>query len=191
MLKRGFTFVELIVVLAIVAVALALAMPAMHQAIQDARRSQCKNNLKQLGLALHNYHETFNLLPPGWVSRDGAAGLGARLGWQTFILPYVDQAPLYNQVDFRKLSPVEADGKPIKLFQTLLAVYRCPADPAPEANSLRGEYATSNYSGNYGQIPPPRLRPLGMSDFWPGPVAAPMKSRGIFARNSSVGFRNV
>lgn len=191
MSRRGFTFVELLVVLGIVAVGLALTLPALQHSIQDARRVHCKNNLKQLGLALHNYHDTYNLFAPGWISKDGTPGLGARVGWQVGILPFVDQAPMYNQIDFSKLSPIESDGKPIKLFQAALAIYRCPADPAPEKNPLRGDYGTSNYSGNYGHIPSPRLRPLGMSDFWPGAVVAPMRSRGIFARNSSVGIRSI
>jgi prepilin-type N-terminal cleavage/methylation domain-containing protein/prepilin-type processing-associated H-X9-DG protein len=191
MSKRGFTIVELLVVLAIVAVSLALALPAIQHSIQDARRAQCKNNLKQIALALHNYHDTFRVFAPGWVSRDGTPGLGPRAGWQAMILPFVDQAPMYNQINFSLTSPIVADGKPVALFQTPLAVYRCPSDPTPEPNPLRGEYATSNYSGNYGHVPPPRLQPLGMADFWPGALEAPMKSRGIFARNSSVGIRDI
>src|SRR6266481_864247 len=163
MSRRGFTIVEALVVLAIVAVSLSLGLPAIQHSIQDARRSQCKNNLKQLGLALHNYHDTYNTFAPGWISRDGTPGTGARSGWQVGILPYVDQAPLYNQIDFQLASPIEVDGKPVALFQTPLAVYRCPADPTAATNPLRGGYATSNYSGNYGHVPPPRLRPLGMS----------------------------
>jgi prepilin-type N-terminal cleavage/methylation domain-containing protein len=189
--RRGLTIVELLVVLAIVAVSLALGLPAIQHSIQDARRSQCKNNMKQLGLALHNYHEVYAALAPGWISRDGTPGTGARSGWQVAILPFVDQAPLYNQIDFKLPSPIEVDGKPVALFQTPLPIYRCPADPTPATNPLRGDYATSNYSGNYGNVPPPRLRPLGMSDFWPGAVEAPLKSRGIFARDSSVGFRDI
>ena len=190
MKKRGFTIVELLVVVSLIAVVMALLLPAMQRSRQDARRVQCKNSLKQFGLALHNYHDTFRVFPPGWVSREGAPGVGARIGWQTFILPFVDQAPLYVQIDFNK-PPHEADGKPRKAFLTFLPLYRCPVDPAPDLNTLRGGYATSNYSGNYGDVPPPRLRPLGLGDFWPGAVDAPMKSRGIFARNSSVGIRDI
>ena len=175
MQKRGFTFVEMLVVLGVIAIAVAVLMPAIQQARQDVRRVQCKNNLKQLGLALHNYHDTYNLFPPGWVSKGGEPGLGARTGWQTAILPYIDQAPLYNQINFNE-PPHEADGTPKKLFQTVIRAYRCPIDPTPDLNPLRGQYATSNYSGNYGNSAPPRLRSLGMSDFWPGAVVAPMKS---------------
>jgi prepilin-type processing-associated H-X9-DG protein len=190
MKKRGIALIEVLVLAGLIALSLAVLMPAIQQARQDARRVQCKNNLKQLGLALHNYHDTFNSFPPGWVSKEGGPGNGARVGWQTFILPFVDQAPLYNKINFNK-PPHDASGKPIKDFQTILSVYRCPVDPAPELNPLRGDYATSNYSGNYGDVPPPRLGSLGMSDFWPGVVDAPMKSRGIFARNSNVGMRNI
>src|SRR5262245_12394432 len=191
MIRRGLTAIELLVVLAIVAVSLALALPGIQHSIQEARRSQCKNNLKQVGLALHNYHDVYNAFAPGWISRDGMPGTGARSGWQVGILPFIDQAPLYNQIDFNKPSPIAADGKPLPLFQTALTLYRCPADPTPDPNPLRGDYATSNYSGNYGHVPPPRLRPLAMSDFWPGGVEAPLKSRGIFARDSSISLRHI
>jgi prepilin-type N-terminal cleavage/methylation domain-containing protein/prepilin-type processing-associated H-X9-DG protein len=189
MSRRGFTIVEALVVLAIVAVSLALALPAIQHSIQDARRAQCANNLKQIALAMHNYHDAFQTFPPGWVSRDGTPGLGTGFGWQSFILPFVDQAPMYNQINFSLT--MEADGKPIPLLQTALPVYRCPVDPAPNPNPLRGEYGTSNYSGNYGHIPPPRLRPLAMADFWPGALPAPMTSRGIFARNSFIRIQHI
>jgi prepilin-type N-terminal cleavage/methylation domain-containing protein/prepilin-type processing-associated H-X9-DG protein len=187
--RRGFTIVEALVVLAVVAVSLSLALPAIQHSIQDARRAQCANNLKQIALAMHNYHEAFQTFPPGWVSRDGTPGLGTRFGWQSFILPFVDQAPMYNQINFSLT--MDADGKPIPLLQTALPVYRCPVDPAPNPNPLRGEYGTSNYSGNYGHIPPPRLRPLAMADFWPGALPAPMTSRGIFARNSFIRIQHI
>jgi prepilin-type processing-associated H-X9-DG protein len=64
-------------------------------------------------------------------------------------------------------------------------------DPAPNPNPLRGDYGTSNYSGNYGHLPPPRLRPLAMADFWPGALPAPMTSRGIFARNSFIRIQHI
>ncbi|MCY2963770.1 MAG: DUF1559 domain-containing protein [Planctomycetota bacterium] len=186
MKKRGFTLIELLTVLSIVAVALALAIPGVTRATQDARQTHCKNNLKMLGLALHNYHDTYVSFPPGWVSRSGEPGLGGRIGWQSSILPYVDQAPLYNQIDFRATSPIEADGKPNPLFQTPIKDYRCTQDTTPNLNTLRGEFATSSYSGNYGPDPAPRLRGLRMSDSWPGAVESPSESRGIFARNSSM-----
>lgn len=189
MKKRGFAVVELLVIVGLIALVMTLLLPAIERARQDVRQVQCRNNLKQLGLALHNYHDVFQTFPPGWVSKEGAPGAGARIGWSTFLLPYMDQAPLYNQINFNG-PPHDKDGKPLPLFQTLLAGYRCPTDPAPDLNPLRGEYATSNYSGNFGDVPA-RLSPLGLGDFWPGGVVAPMRSRGIFARNSSVRIAHI
>lgn len=97
MRKRGFTLIELLVVIAIIAILIALLLPAVQQAREAARRTQCKNNLKQLGLALHNYHDTFNTLPIGAVGSD-VWGWG--MSWYMRILPYIDQAPVYNQITF-------------------------------------------------------------------------------------------
>jgi prepilin-type N-terminal cleavage/methylation domain-containing protein len=95
--KRGFTLIELLVVIAIIAILIALLLPAVQQAREAARRTQCKNNLKQIGLALHNYHDVFRVFPTGVVPE-----VGGRRGasWLTRILPYIDQAGAYNQMTF-------------------------------------------------------------------------------------------
>ncbi len=92
--RLGFTLIELLVVIAIIAVLVALLLPAVQQAREAARRSQCKNNLKQLGLAIHNYHDSNNCIPMG-SGRDGGPG-GRRQSGLVGMLPYLDQAPLYN-----------------------------------------------------------------------------------------------
>ncbi len=101
--RRGFTLIELLVVIAIIAILIALLLPAVQQAREAARRSTCKNNMKQIGLALHNYHDTFRVFPPGNQPQTvGDCGAATCRGpsWLTLILPYIDQAPAYNQITF-------------------------------------------------------------------------------------------
>ncbi len=93
---RGFTLIELLVVIAIIAILIALLLPAVQQAREAARRTQCKNHLKQLGLALHNYHDTYSVFPYGHQSEVTGAR-HRRACWFQSILPFVDQAPLYNK----------------------------------------------------------------------------------------------
>lgn len=102
MRRRGFTLIELLVVIAIIAVLIALLLPAVQQAREAARRSQCKNNLKQIGLAMHNYHDTYNGFPPGNVASN-VGGWGP--SWWIFILPYLDQAPVFNKIVYTGSHP--------------------------------------------------------------------------------------
>ena len=170
---RGFTAVELLVVVAIVAILIALLLPAVQQSREAARRSQCKNNMKQIALSMHNYHDTFNTLPPGWIAKDWKPDTGACYGWGTSILPYIDQAPLYNRTDFKRPPAVG------ELTQMQLPVYRCPSDAFPGINAVRGNFATSNYAGNYG------------NKILPGSVDAAKDATGLFYCNSSVRFHEI
>jgi len=91
--RRGFTLIELLVVIAIIAVLIALLLPAVQQAREAARRTQCRNNLHQIGLALHNYHDTHNCFPPGNLGPNFSTGAGVgghEHTWMTLILPFMD-----------------------------------------------------------------------------------------------------
>ncbi len=99
--RTGFTLIELLVVIAIIAILIALLLPAVQQAREAARRTECKNVLKQWGLALHNYHDTANCLPYGGMAlTNSAASPANNLSYHVMCLPYIDQAPLYNQFNF-------------------------------------------------------------------------------------------
>lgn len=121
--RLAFTLIELLVVIAIIAVLIALLLPAVQQAREAARRTQCKNHLKQIGLALHNYHDTYNRFPSGYVQVNLAdPATHVRHGWGSMILPYVDQAPLYATLLF------SLDG-PQAPWKNELPAWKCPSDP--------------------------------------------------------------
>ena len=137
--RPGFTLIELLVVIAIIAVLIALLLPAVQQAREAARRTQCRNNLKQLGLALHNYHDSFGLFPPGYVDRNGNPNItpdndqGPGWGWSAFLLPYMDQNPVYNQINF---SVGVGLGSNAQISQLPLNMFQCPSDPLQQAFSV-------------------------------------------------------
>ncbi len=178
---RGFTLIELLVVIAIIALLIALLLPAVQSARGAARRNQCLNNLKQLGLGLANYESAQKVLPPGYISGVDPSGadLGPGWGWAAMILPQVEQGPLFNAINF---------GTPI-LGQTArlatLGLFLCPADAAPGVanvysrdqagvpTGLLGRVAAGNYVGVF-----------GTSD--PG-----VDGDGLFFRNSAVAYRDV
>ncbi len=184
--RHAFSLIELMVLTATVLLGVSLALPALQRAREDARMVQCRNNLHQLGLAMHNYHDVYSTFPPGWVQHHWEADSPAGYGWGTSILPYIDQAPLFNQIDFGK--PPSTD-QPHLL--TVIAAYRCPADTMDDANPVRGGLATSNYSGNFGRTAPPRWLPSQMSEFWPGQADTPNEANGIFWCNSFLPIRQI
>lgn len=145
--RRGFTLIELLVVIAIIAILIALLLPAVQQAREAARRTQCKNNLKQFGLALHNYHDTHNAFPSGWIGVNPASPTVANFegvsgfGWGAMILPMLDQAPLYNRINF-SLSILDPANLPV--HEVVLPAFRCPSDTGPERWEIGEEANPSN-----------------------------------------------
>jgi prepilin-type N-terminal cleavage/methylation domain-containing protein/prepilin-type processing-associated H-X9-DG protein len=122
---RGFTLIELLVVIAIIAVLVAILLPAVQQAREAARRAQCRNHLKQLGIALHNYHGTCNVFPPGYVSGAPYPATANGWGWCAQLLPQLDQSPLYNALNFS--APIENDLN-LPGVATSLPFLLCPSD---------------------------------------------------------------
>lgn len=124
--RAGLSIVELLVVLAIIAVLLAFLLPAVQRARSSVTRMACANNLKQVGIAVQNYQATFVQAPRAWISSN-------RFGWSAFILPQLDQTNLFQQLDFNRPWMVNTDAPQL----TALAVLRCPADlGSPIVNSL-------------------------------------------------------
>ncbi len=158
--RRGFTLVELLVVIAIIGILVALLLPAIQAAREAARRSQCSNNLKQIGLGLMNYHDTHNAFPAGWnkQSPNGQPDWG----WAVMILPFTEQATLYEELNptERRLSQLYVSGAPAdtqRLLQTPIKTYRCPSDTLKALNTLitfgsnnHFRLATSNYVASVG-----------------------------------------
>ena len=171
---HGFTLIELLTVICLIVVLTALMLPAVQYARDAARLAQCKNNMKQLGLAFRNYHDAWFVFPPGWTQHHPQPGPQPRYGWAVFLLPFVDKAPLWKRMDFGT-----QQAEPLALFQTRLAVYRCPADPMPDTNSQRGNFGTLNYSANFGPVAPPRWLDNGLTEFWPGSLPTPLKTDGL------------
>lgn len=179
--RQAFTLVELLVVIAIIGLLVALLLPAVQAAREAARRAQCLDNLKQVGLALQNYHDLARSFPPGYISAFDSSGndIGPGWGWAAFLLPEMEQVPTWQMLNFNL--PVEhaanAQGRMIDL-----PVFRCPSDTggpnwqvagAPPASLPICTIAAANYVGVFGTTEPG------------------VDGDGVFFRNSSISLRDI
>lgn len=156
--RQAFTLVELLVVIAIIGVLVALLLPAIQAAREAARRMSCSNNLKQIGLGMHLYHDINNVLPPG-IAPNATGNLGSQEGvflWSAIILPHVEQRGLYDQLGVD--NNVLPSSLPISLLQTVTPLYRCPSAVSPDINEERstgfGDVATSDYVVTHSSFDP-------------------------------------
>ncbi|MEE2825518.1 MAG: DUF1559 domain-containing protein [Planctomycetota bacterium] len=136
--RKAFTLVELLVVIAIIGILIGMLLPAVQMVREAARRTQCLNNIRQIGLALLNYEGTLQEFPPGWVTEDPAQPIGdTGWGWSAMILPYMEAGNLHSQLNFKE--PIDDHNDVCDneiLAQTILPFYLCPSDPAPEIMNL-------------------------------------------------------
>ncbi len=190
MRRRGFTLIELLVVIAIIAILIALLLPAVQQAREAARRTQCKNHLKQMGLALHNYHDVFNKFPIG------SLGVSTRLNWRVGILPYLDQAPLFNKLNMSESFWSGSLGANNAILQGLVInVYQCPSSALPALPTAAPYTSNSspvqihNYIGVMGAIHDPAtaaLLPAARSTNYGGYFI----DNGMLVANASMNMRD-
>ncbi|ODA31794.1 DUF1559 domain-containing protein [Planctopirus hydrillae] len=214
--KSGFTLIELLVVIAIIAILIALLLPAVQQAREAARRTQCRNNLKQLGLALHNYHDNALVFPPGNIGFNNAATPSFQgFAWSTMILPFVDQAPLYNVLANRfsssvpystAVTPVTPTAAEVAAVATTFPAFRCPSDVGSNlvnATAVSGTAASATYANSVGRSNYPGVAGVflvttatpntwtGLEDVTTTGLFTAANFRGIFAPNSRVGIRDM
>ena len=183
--RSAFTLIELLVVIAIIGLLVGLLLPAVQASREAGRRATCVNNLKQIGLALHNYESTHQTLPPGYVSNFDKVGtdLGPGWGWASMLMPQLELSPVFSAINF-SLNIETPENSTCRLVD--LAAFLCPSDkfarswPAVDRDLLTGapkreicRVAPSNYVGM-----------CGTSE--PGP-----DGEGLFFRNSRIGFRDI
>ena len=188
--RPGFTLIELLVVIAIIGVLIGLLLPAVQAAREAARRSQCVNNLKQMGLALANYHDSLGALPSGYVTTnryvDGESDVSPGWSWAAMILPRIEQPALFSSINFTGAIAAPANTT---ASQTIIAAYLCPSDQLPI-----GTFPVTDGAGTtLATVAPGSYASCAGSDA--ADVATGLNNDGLgngaFYRNSAIRFSSI
>ena len=197
--QRGFSLIELLVVIAIIGMLMSLLLPAVQQAREAARRTECRNNLHQIGLALNSYHGVYEMFPPSLVVGqcrphhtfgDNPVGFWS---WRLRLLPYLDQKPLAASIDDES-DAIDVLFNYNGLVDDPVTVYRCPSDPDSDTPwsdpGSASDFALANYHGVWGSEPPP---PWGNPcSIWFAPGGMPPDGGGAFGLvNNGVKHRDI
>jgi prepilin-type N-terminal cleavage/methylation domain-containing protein/prepilin-type processing-associated H-X9-DG protein len=200
--RHGFTLIELLVVIAIIAVLIALLLPAVQAAREAARRAQCTNNLKQLGLAMHNYHQAIGTFPIGvmgirsptlYASVGDPTGSINRRTWAFMLLPYIEQSAMYGAVNFSLPFNPPTGAANNTVSESLIAVYLCPSDPTTnqidQNNRREGNYVVNWGNSNWAQNMLAAYNPFAGNKVMPG---NPVPFLGApFTMDRSFGIQNI
>jgi prepilin-type N-terminal cleavage/methylation domain-containing protein/prepilin-type processing-associated H-X9-DG protein len=196
--NRGFTLVELLVVIAIIAILIALLLPAVQQTREAARRIQCKNNLKQIGLALHNYHDIHRVFPPAWIPMlEPAAAdpivdstIAGSWAWSVLILPQLEQGNLYNELTATDPGPsTPFPLNPNDSNDVLLPAFVCPSDPHGDKSIWGGSDSDHDTPDGYAKNNYPAV--AGAHDIGNSMASYPQEGMGMFTVGSSTRIRNI
>ena len=190
--RRAFTLVELLVVIAVIAVLIALILPAVQKARESARRTQCKNNVKQIVLALHNYHTSHDMFPSGWIGVENEFPLATAptgWGWAAMLLPELDNGPLFDKINF--FESIEHSSNQFAR-ENALHVFRCGSDSSfdkweikEKANptTILATLGTANYIGSFGT--------RDLAECETSPLGERCHSDGMFYHNSTTQFKSI
>ncbi len=148
---KGFTLVELLVVIAIIGILIALLLPAVQAAREAARRMSCSNNLKQLGLAMHNYHDVHRSFPPAFMVFNAQRVIDGGWAWAVFLMPFIEQSPLQDKLSVTKytLDQVILDPALLPMLQMELDVLKCPSSPMGPLREYQGTGSAMVSTANY------------------------------------------